>query len=296
MSYIIVCNTGSDSLSKINTENFNIQSIILSADQNPFGPHGLSLYKDKILVANNYNNSISLIDYKSFKQESNIYIGAHPNDIVARNDLIYVSCGESNSLIIYNFVNDRVDFEIPTGRFPHNIALEEERNLLFVSNMEEESISVIDNINSKEIKRIKVKNTPMKISISNNKKYLYVCISYLGYDKNGSVGIIELDSLELIGRVEVGLSPVDLFEEDNYIYVSNLCDGSISVVNLNELTEEKKIVVGGMPRGIIKIKENIFVGDYLNGKLNVIGIDDKKIKVIPLGKEPNAMTLVNKRY
>lgn len=296
MSYIVVCNTGSDSLNKINIENFNTQSIVLSSDESPFGPHGLSLYKNKILVANNYNNSISLIDYKDFKEEGNIYIGAHPNDIVAHNDLIYVSCGESNSLIIYDLINDRVDFEIPTGRFPHNITLEEERNLLFVSNMGEESISVIDNINSKEIKRIKVTNTPMKISISNNKRYLYVCISYLGYDKNGSVGIIELDSLELIGRVEVGLSPVDLFEENNYLYVSNLCDGSVSVVNLNELTEEKKIVVGGMPRGIIKVKENIFVGDYLNGKLKVIGGDYKKIKVIPLGKEPNAMTLVNKRY
>lgn len=296
MSYIVVCNTGSDSLNKINTESFNCKSIVLSADESPFGPHGLSLYKDKILVANNYNNTISLIDYKEFKEEGNIYIGAHPNDIVAHNDLIYVSCGESNSLIIYDLINERVDFEIPTGRFPHNIALEEDRNLLFVSNMEEESISVIDYINSKEIKKIKVKNTPMKINISNNKKYLYVCISYLGYDKNGSIGIIELDSLELIGTVKVGLSPVDLFEEDNYMYVSNLCDGSISIVNLNELMEEKKIVIGGMPRGIIKIKENIFVGDYLNGKLNVIGIDDKKIKVIPLGKEPNAMTLVNKIY
>jgi hypothetical protein len=51
-----------------------------------------------------------------------------------------------------------------------------------------------------------------------------------------------------------------------------------------------------MPRGIIKIKENIFVGDYLNGRLNVFGMEDKKIKVIPLGKEPNAMTLSNERY
>ena len=296
MSYIVVCNTGSDSLNKINAENFNCQSIVLSADESPFGPHGLSLYKDKILVANNYNNSISLIDYKNFKEEGNIYIGAYPNDIVAHNNLAYVSCGESNSLIIYDLINERVDFEIPTGRFPHNIALEEERNLLFVSNMEEESISVIDNINSKEIKRIKVENTPMKISISKNNKYLYVCISYLGYDKNGSIGIIELNSLELIKKVNVGLSPVDLFEEDNYIYVSNLCDGSISVVNLNELKEERKIIIGGMPRGIIKIKENIFVGDYLNGKLNIIGTDDKKIKAIPLGKEPNAMTLVNQTY
>ena len=293
MSYIVVCNTGSDSLNKINTENFNKQSIVLSADESPFGPHGLSLYKDKILVANNYNNSISLIDYKNFKEEGNIYIGAHPNDIVAHNDLAYVSCGESNSLIIYDLINERVDFEIPTGRFPHNIVLEEERNLLFVSNMEEESISVIDYINSKEIKRIKVENTPMKISISKNNKYLYVCISYLGYDKNGSIGIIELNSLELIRKVNVGLSPVDLFEEDNYIYVSNLCDGSISVVNLNELKEERKIIIGGMPRGIVKIKENIFVGDYLNGKLNIIGTDDKKIKAIALWKEPIAMTLVN---
>lgn len=296
MSYIVVCNTGSDSLNKINTENFNSQSIVLSADESPYGPHGLSLYKDKILVANNYNNSISLIDYKNFKEEGNIYIGAHPNDIVAHNDLAYVSCGESNSLIIYDLINERVDFEIPTGRFPHNIVLEEERNLLFVSNMEDESISVIDYINSKEIKRIKVENTPMKISISKNNKYLYVCISNLGYDKNGSIGIIELNSLELIRKVNVGLSPVDLFEDDNYIYVSNLCDGSISIVNLNELKEERKIIVGGMPRGIVKIKENIFVGDYLNGKLNIIGIDDKKIKVIPLGKEPNAMTLVNQTY
>ena len=47
-----------------------------------------------------------------------------------------------------------------------------------------------------------------------------------------------------------------------------------------------------MPRGIVKVKENIFVGDYLNGILNIIGIENKKIKAIPIGSEPNAMTLV----
>jgi YVTN family beta-propeller protein len=296
MSYIVVCNTGSDSLNKINTENFNNQSIILSADESPFGPHGLSVYKDKILVANNYNNTISLIDYKTFKEEGSLYIGAHPNDIVANNGLAYVSCGESNSLIIYDMIDERVNFEIPTGRFPHNIVLEEEKNLIFITNMGEESISVIDYINNKEIKRIKVENTPIKISMSKNKKYLYVCISFLGSDKKGSIGIIDLNTLELVFKIQVGLSPVDLFEEDNYIYVSNLCDGSISIINLNKLTEENKIVIGGMPRGIIKFKENLFVGDYLNGKLNVIGMKDKEIKVIPLGKEPNAMTLVNRTY
>jgi len=292
MSYIVLCNTGSDSLNKINTENLKNQSIFLSAGESPFGPHGLSLYKDKILVANNYNNSISLVNYKSFKEENNIYIGAHPNDIVAHDDIAYVSCGESNSLIIYDMINDRVNFEIPTGRFPHNIVLLEEENLIFISNMGDDSISVIDYINNKEIKRIKVENTPTKINISKNKKCLYVCMSYLGYDRKGSIGIIDLKTLELINKVKVGLSPIDLFEDDNYLYVSNLCDGSISIVNLKDLMEENKIIVGGMPRGIVKVKENIFVGDYLNGILNVIGIENKKIKAIPIGSEPNAMTLV----
>jgi YVTN family beta-propeller protein len=117
-------------------------------------------------------------------------------------------------------------------------------------------------------------------------------MSYLGYDKVGDIGIIELKTLELINKIKVGLSPVDLYEDNSYLYVSNLCDGSISIVNLKTLKEENKIIIGGMPRGIVKDKENIFVGDYLNGILNVINIKNKKVKAITIGSEPNAMTLV----
>lgn len=294
MSYIILCNTGSDSLNKINTETLQNQSLFLTSGESPFGPHGLSLYKDKILIANNYNNSISLINYNSFREENNLYVGAHPNDIIAHDDMAYVSCGESNSLIIYDLINERVNFEVPTGKFPHNITFLEEKKLIFISNMGDDSISVIDHVNNKEIKRIKVENTPIKMNISKNKEYLYVCMSYLGCDKKGSIGIIELKTLELINKVQVGFCPVDLFEENNYLYVSNLCDGSISIVNLMNLKEEKKIIVGGMPKGIIKVNENIFVGDYLNGILNIIEIENEKIKAIPIGIEPNAMALVER--
>lgn len=293
MSYIVLCSTGSDSLNKINTENLKTQSIVLSIGENPFGPHGLSLYKDKILVANNYNNSISLIDYKSFKEENNLYIGAHPNDIVACNGIAYVSCGESDSLIAYDLTNERIDFEIPTGRFPHNVELLKEENMLFVSNMGDDSISVIDFINNKEIKRIKVESTPIKINVSKDRRYLYVCMSYLGHDKNGSIGIIELSTLELIYKIKVGFSPVDLFEDGNNLYVSNLCDGSISVVNLEELKEEYRLTIGGMPKGIVKDGDNLFVGNYLSGILNIINLKSKKVKAIPIGSEPNSMTLAN---
>ena len=47
-----------------------------------------------------------------------------------------------------------------------------------------------------------------------------------------------------------------------------------------------------MPRGIIKYEDQIFVGDYLNGLVDVINLQEKRIKAIAVGKEPNAMTLV----
>lgn len=57
-------------------------------------------------------------------------------------------------------------------------------------------------------------------------------MSCFGNDKKGSIGIILLKNLELINKIIVGFLLVDVFEEENYIYVLNLCDGIISIIDL----------------------------------------------------------------
>ena len=321
MSYIVLCNTGSDMLSRIDMESLDVQNYILSHNEGSVGPHEITLYKECILTANNYDNTISVIKKSQFEglnmdkdkyinikdeydsifslkkscildYEKSLYIGAHPNDIAQYYDNAFVTCGEADSIIVYDLKNEKINFNIPVGRFPHNITLCEGKNLAFISNMGDDSISVIDIETKKEVKRITVENTPIKINLSNNNHYLYVCMSYLGYDKEGYIGIISLDSMELVYKIKVGLSPVDLYEESGYLYVSNFCGRSISIVNIKELKEERKIYINGMPRGIIKYEEQIFVGDYLNGFVDVINLQEKRIKAIAVGKEPNAMTLV----
>jgi len=292
MSYIILCNTGSDSLSRINTYNQKVDNIYLYNGVDLFGPHSLTLYNDSIIVANNYNNSLSIIKLSDYKELKNLYIGAHPNDISVVGKILYVTCGESDSVISYNLEEERVQFQIPTGRFPHDIILYKEKNMLFVNNMGENSISVIDSASNMVIRKIEIENTPLKIEVSNNRKYLYVCMSYLGYDQDGYVGIISLDDFRLVKKIRVGYSPVDLFEDNGYLYISNLCGGSISIVDLKNAREEKRINVGGMPRGILKINDTIYCGDYENGIVNAINLKEKKIKAITVGREPNAMTFI----
>lgn len=313
MSYIILCNTGSDMISRIELESLEVENYILSDNDSAFGPHEITLYNDRVFIANNYNNTISVIPKLQFEENKKnnkskyidkkkikliaevktLYVGAHPNDVIQYNNNAFVTCGEANSVILYDLKEEKSNINIPVGRFPHNIELYESGKKAFVSNMGDDSISVIDVELGKEVKRISLENTPIKIKLSRNGHYLYVCMSYLGYDKDGYIGIISLDSLDLVYKIRVGFSPVDLFEENDYLYVSNFCGKSISIVNLNNLKEEKRIDISGMPRGIIKFNEKIFVSDYLNGIVNVMNLKTKQIKAIAVGKEPNAMTLVN---
>lgn len=292
MSYIIVCNTGSDSLNKFDCETMKTEEIKLTIGEKPFGPHESCVYNNKLLVCNSYNDTLSIINLKEFKEESSIYIGAHPNDLACYDNKIYVACGDLNSLITYDMEKNQLEFEISTGIFPHNVQLLYEKRLVFICNMGEDSISVIDCINNKEIIKIKVGCIPTKSIISKNKEYLYVAVSNLGYSVRGAVVIISLKNLKVVNRIDVGLAPVDIYEDGDYLYVSNFCDEYISMINLKTLNEEKRIKISGMPRGIVKNNSILYIGDYLNGVLNLIDLKTCMKKVITIGKEPNAMTIL----
>ena len=211
--------------------------------------------------------------------------------MVCYDNRMYVVCGDLNSLITYNIEKNQLEFEVPTGIFPHNVQILYEKKLAFVCNMGEDNISVIDCIGNRELTRIQVGHIPIKSIISKNRKYLYVAVSKLGHNTKGEIVIVSLINLEILERIDVGFAPVDLYEDEDYLYVSNFCDEYISIINLKTLTEENKYEINGMPRGIVKYNDILYVGDYLNGTLNIVDLKSDKKKVITIGKEPNAMTI-----
>lgn len=292
MESIIVCNTAADTISKIDLSDNSVKHLPLDLGEKPVGPHGIHVNEDTLITANNYNNSISIVNLKTFKEMDSIYVGAHPNDVKTYKNKAYIACGESNSLVIYDFAEGKISLEIKIDACPHSIAIDELRGLVFVSNMNGHSISIIECESDKVIERIKAPEYPTKIMISKDKKKIYLCESYLGYGIEGYVSIIDINNTKLVNRVKVGITPVDMFEEDGKLYVTNFEEGSISIIDVSKGREIKKIFVGGMPRGIIKYEEKLYIGDYLNGKIRVLDLKERKIKNIATGSEPNAMSLV----
>ena len=295
MSYIYVCNTSSDCISKVNVEEFREESKITlnTGLSDRIGPHGICEYHDKIITANSYSNNISVIDTKQGREESKHFIGMHCNDVIVYDNNAYIICGESNNVVVFDLIKNKISEEIPCGNLPHSIAINKETGILVVSNMENDSITLIDCHNKDETKSIKVGSYPTKAIFTVDNKYILVCESNIGSDYRGSIGIISMKNFKMIYRIPVGNCPVDMVCDERYCFVSNFGEGFISVVDINYYEVMKKINIGGMPRGIIKYNQFVFVGDNYNNLLMKVNIFSEDKKIIPIGGEPTGMILSN---
>lgn len=291
MNSLLVCNTGSDSISKINIRDFSVEKLLLKIGGKPIGPQGTYLNNGIMYTANNYNNSISIIEKETLVEVENFYVGPYPNDLVYYDERLYIACGEANAVIVYDLIEKKIVFKLPTGLWPHNIEVEKERGLILVSNLQGNSVSVIDGNINKEIISVKTLEYPTKIKISKDKDKFYVCESYIGDIKKGYIEVFSLNDFKSLKRIKVGKAPMDVCEDGDLLYVSNFNEGTISVVDVNMGREIDKIVVGGMPKGILKYENNLYIGDYLRSKIIVLNLDSKLTKAIEVGVEPNAMAL-----
>lgn len=291
MNSLLVCNTGSDSISKINIKDFSVENLLLKIGEKPTGPQGIYLNNGLIYTANNYNNSISVIAEKNLKEESNFYVGPYPNDLIYYDNRLYIACGEANSVIVYDLIEKKIVFKLPTGMWPHNMEVEKDKGLILVSNLQDNSVSVIDGDINKKIMDIETLEYPTKIKVSKDKSKFYVCESYIGDSKSGYIEVFSLDNFKSLKRIKVGKSPMDICDDGDFLYVSNFSDGTISIIDVNIGREIDKIVIGGMPKGILKYNNLLFVGDYLRSKVIVLDLKSKLTKSIAVGVEPNAMAL-----
>jgi YVTN family beta-propeller protein len=294
LNCLYVCNTSSDCISKVDLKVFREESKI-SVSANKLirtGPHGISTYNDKLLVANSYGNSLSIIDIRTQKETDCFYIGSHCNDVAVNFDNAYVICGELNNVIVFNLAKNKIVEEIPCGNLPHSISKNISNELIVIANMESDSVTLIDAVNRDVIKNIKVGPYPTNAVFTPDSRWILVCESNLGSNCNGNISIIDLKTYEICGRIPVGNSPVYILAEDNEGYVSNFGDGTISVIDLKMRKEKSKFYVGGMPRGIVKYENFLYIGDNYNNLLLRLDILKKSKKAISIGGEPTGMTLV----
>ena len=294
MSNLYICNTSTDTISKINLVDFKEEKQISLRlkSQNKIGPHGICLYEDKLLIANSFGNSLSIVSIIEEEEVENYFIGMHCNDVEVYEHNAYIICGELNNIIVFNLMMKKIIEEIPCGSYPHSIDISKYTALAVVANMHSDSITIFDCLNCENVYQIAVSEYPTKAVFSEDGQYIFVCESKLGLKSCGSLRIIDINSLKTVAKIKLGNSPVDICTSQEYCYISNFGDGTISVLDINKLKVIKKIRVGGMPRGIMVHEKYVYAGDNYNNLLVQVDIEKGNKKVISIGGEPTGMTLI----
>ena len=158
--------------------------------------------------------------------------------------------------------------------------------------MNSDSITIIEPAPKGEIKNLRVGAYPTKALITPDGNYILVCESNIGMDNKGSISIISLKNYNVLYNIPVGNSPVDMYCNERYCYISNFGDGTVSILDIINYREIKKIKIGGMPRGIQEDEKYLYVGDNYNNLLFRIDKITENKKAISIGGEPTGMTLL----
>jgi len=182
-----------------------------NSDRAPVYPTGIAVEGNRLFVANNLGDSLGIIEdvwgarkltrvdlRKSEGQFAYPYAVAvvprRPDSPILTK--VYVSCWNDNSVaVVYPHKPAEPILRITVGRHPTAMLLNPNKTRLYVANSNDDSISVIDTDNDKEIERISVRlsedvppgNSPEGLALSGDN--LYVANAH-----SNSVAVIELSS------------------------------------------------------------------------------------------------------
>ena len=158
-----------------------------------------------------------------------------------RNEM-WVSQMAANAIHVVDMKDFTYKLTIPSlGIWTKIIAVTPDGKTAFASNWESHDISVIDVEKYKVIKKIKVAGIPRGMVVTNDNKYLYVCIF-----SNGQIQKIDIQTMRIVKTMKFphGAKRHILLDRNrNIFYVTDMYRGSVYVINASDDKVIKEIPV-----------------------------------------------------
>ena len=253
---------------------------------------GVNDITNKIYLANEESNSVSVIDSNSGNAAKDIRVGTEPLSIAVDrlNHKIYVANSASNTVSVIDGDNDSKIKDISVGKSPTYIAVGIGK--IYVANADDNTVSAI-NASNDQTHAIPVGKHPIYITrlFTHFFKFLLVANA----DDNTVSAINASNDQKMPYAIPVGKYPTYIATGFGKIYVANSLSNTVSVINAsNNSKEPHDIPVGKYPTYIAYDYTNnkIYVANSASNTVSVIdGDNDSKIRDISVGKSPTHIAL-----
>lgn len=255
--------------------------------------------------------SVTIIDAKNNEIIKKISLGKslRPHGIITlqESNKVGVVSDVGNHLSIVNIDIGVLEKQIDTQQdFSHLLVKHPLKPIVYVSNINSGSVSVIDVELDSVVKIIPFSNKTEGIDITSDGSELWVTNI-----KENIISVINTETYQTIAKINTGKEPLRLkFSADgNYCLVSNASDGTISVYDSKTKKQITTITIPGKknilekvlyhrprPVGILIHPNGLyaFVSNFTASKVEVIDMRTFKIvSSIKVGQMPDGLALIN---
>jgi YVTN family beta-propeller protein len=228
--------------------------------------HASAQVPHTLYVANQFVDTISVVDGATFVVAATIPTGRNPHEIVvdASKGVAYVSNRQENTVSVIELRSRKQLARIPAPGAPHGLALSADGATLFSTSWQE--INVIDLATRQLVASIPVGREPHMLHRSPDKTRLYT-----GNMRDGTISVIDIARRAVIATIPVGRMPEDLAisPDGREILVGNQGDDSVTVIDaaIHAVTATVKLPDRGAP---IRLRyspdgKTVFIASRHNG-------------------------------
>jgi YVTN family beta-propeller protein len=181
----------------------------------------------------------------------------------------YITCRNSNVVLIINTITNTVINTITVGADPIGVWPSPDGSKLYVSNSTANTVSVISLITNSVVATIPVGTSPSGVTVSLNGGRVYVANRF-----SNNVTVIDAATNSVLTNILVGGVPIGicLNSDGSMLYVSNQQSNNISVINTATNLVVATISVGTSPTGLAMSHDGarLYVANQNSNTLSVI--------------------------
>lgn len=223
---------------------------------------------DKVYVANEEADSVSVLDAASFKLFTPVSVGKMPHNVQVSPDGKFVwvtnngepdakdapangmakgehaAMAKAGAVWLIDAASDTVVAKVPVGLHPAHVVLTPDGRFAYVVNGGDNSVSVVDASERSVVATIPVGKSPHGIRFAPDGRQAYVANT-----KGGTVSVIDVASRKEIEQIPVGKGPAQVgFTADGRLaFVSLSQEKAVAVIDPATRKVTRKIGVGTVP-------------------------------------------------
>lgn len=227
------------------------------------GPHEVTASDDgKLAFVSNYGpgnatvpgSTISVIDLVTKKELRKFEIGpnAKPHGVVFAGGKLYFTAEGFDLIGAYDPAKNKIDWMLGTGQDrTHVLVLNHDRTKIFASNINSDSISVMERVGNPPdwtSTVVKVGKGPEAIDLSPDGKEVWTA-----HTADGAVSVIDVASKKVTHTLSLNMVRANRLKftlDGKYVLISDARGGKLLVLDAATKKEVKRIDIGAGPTGI----------------------------------------------